>query len=218
MAIRNRLHLQGVGDDRSVKPQPYPQQVVEDLPGKGGRQSVIERGVHHVSGHQGRDTGARGAAEGDQFAAKERLSRRPDDRQFFVGVGGRVPVTREMFPDRQDPTGERSLRERDPEGGRVFRVRGERPVSDHGVARVAVHVEDRGEVYVDPHRAELGGGRRADGFRHRLVSAAEEGAGTGGGKPGKRRVLEPRHTASLLIDGDQWEGIAAARGGSDLAA
>ena len=39
-----------------------------------------------------------------------------------------------------------------------------------------------------------------------------------GGKRGERRILEPRHAASLLVDGDQREGIAAARGGSDLAA
>lgn len=58
-----------------------------------------------MGGHERRDPRARGAAEGEQFAAKERLPARPDDRQLFVGVGGRVPVAREMFPDRDDPPG-----------------------------------------------------------------------------------------------------------------
>jgi len=122
-----------------------------------------------------------------------------------------------MFPDREDPPGERTLRERDPEGGRGLRVLGEGAVPDHRVCRVAVHVEDRGEVHVDPHRPQFGGDRRAGRFRHGLVPAAEEGAGPGRGKPGKRGVLEPRHAPSLLVDGDQREGIPAPRGGTDLA-
>ena len=188
---------------------------MKDLPGQGGRQGIVERGVHHVGGHERRDPRARGAAEGKQFAAKERLPSRLDDRQFHVGVGGRVPVAWEMFPDREDPPGERSLRERDPEGGRGVRVLGEGAVPDHWVARVAVHIEDRGEVHVDPDRPKLGGGRGADGFRHGLVPAAEQGAGAGRGKPGERRILQPRHTASLLVDGDQREWIPTAGGGSD---
>jgi len=123
-----------------------------------------------------------------------------------------------MFPDREDTPGERSPGERDPEGGHGARVPGEGAVPDHGVFRIAVHVEDRGEVHVDPCRAKFGGGRGADGFRHVLVTATEEGAGAGGRKPGERRILQPRHTASLLVDGDQREGVAAACGGSDLAA
>ena len=218
VAIRDRLHLQRVGDDRSAEPQPFPQQAVKYLPGQGGRQCAVERGVHHVGGHERRDPLARGAAEGEEFAAKERLSSRPDDRKLFVGVGGRVPVSREMFPDREDPPGERSLRERDPESGRGVRVRGERPVPDHRVARVAVHVEDRGEVHVDPHRPQFGGDRRAQGFRHGLVPAAEEGAGAGRGKVRERSLAEPRDAAAFLVDRDQREGISAARGGTDLAA
>lgn len=171
-----------------------------------------------MGGHERRDPRARGAAEGEQFAAKERLPSRPDDRQLFVRVGGRVPVAREMFPYREDPPGERSLRERDPESGRGVRVFGKGAVPDHPVARVAGHVEDRSEVHVDSHRPKLGGDRSAQPFRHGLVPAAEEGAGAGGWKPGERRILEPLHTAPLLVDGDQREGIAAARGGPDLAA
>lgn len=171
-----------------------------------------------MGGHERRDPRARGPSEGEQLAAKERPPSRPDDRQLFVGVGGRVPVAREMFPDRKDPPGERSLRERDPESGHGVRVPGEGAVADHRVCRVAVHVEDRGEVHVDPDRAEFGGGRGAHALRQALVSATEEGAGPGRGKPGERGFLETRHAASLLVDGDQREGIAAARGGSDLAA
>lgn len=169
-----------------------------------------------MGGHERRNPRARGTAEGEQFAAKERLPSRPDDRQLFVGVGGRVSVAREMLPDGEDPPGERSLRERDPEGGRDVRVFGEGAVPDHRVARVAVHVEDRGEVHVDPHRPQFGGRRGAHALRDGLVPATEEGAGAGRGKPGKRRFLEPRHAPSLLVDGDQREGIAGARGGSDL--
>jgi len=171
-----------------------------------------------VGGHERRDPRAGGAAEGEEFAAKERFLPRPDDGKFEVGVGGGVAVPGEMFPDREDPPGERPLRERDPESGRGAGIIGEGAIPDHRVRRVAVHVEDRGEVHVDPHRAELGGGRRADGFRHVHIPATEEGAGAGRRKPGERGFLEPRHTASLLVDGDQREGIAAARGGSDLAA
>jgi hypothetical protein len=198
--------------------QPFPQEVVKDLPGQGGRHGAVERGVHHVGGHERRDPRAGGAAEGEQFAAKERLPSRQGDRELFMGVGGRVPVAREMFPDREDPPGERSPGERDPEGGDDGRILREGAVPDHRIRRVADHVEYRREVHVDPDGAELGGGRRAKGFRHGLVPAAEEGAGPGRWKPGKRGVLEPRHAASLLVDRDQREGIAAARGGTDLAA
>ena len=191
---------------------------MKDLPRQRGRQGAVERRVQHVGGHERRDSRARGAAEGEQFAAKERLSSRPDDRQLFMGVGGRVAVAREMFPDRQDPPGERTLREGDPERGRSVRVFGECAVPDHPVARVAGHIEDRGEVHVDPHRPQLSGDCGTHALRHGFVPAAEEGAGAGGWKPGKRRILEPLHTAPLLVDGDQRDGIAAARGGPDLAA
>lgn len=171
-----------------------------------------------MGGHERRDPRARGAAEGEQLAAEERPHSRPDDRQLLVGVGGRVPVTREMFSDRKNPPGERTLRERDPEGSRGTRVFGEGTVPDHRIARVAAHVEDRGEIHVDPHRPKLCGGSRAERFRHGLVPAAEQGAGAGRGKPGKRGFLEPRHAPSLLVDGDQRKGVAPAGGGSDLAA
>ena len=191
---------------------------MENRAGEGGRERAVEGRVHDVRGHDRRDPGAHGAAEGKQFAAKERLLPRPDDGKVDVGVGGGVAVSGEMLCDGEDPPGERSPGERDPEGGRDGRVIGKGTVPDHRVGRVAVHVEDRGEVHVDPHGAELGGGRGAGGFRHVLVPATEEGAGAGGWKPGERGVLEPRHAASLLVDGDQREGIGAARGGSDLAA
>jgi len=201
-----------------VKPQASPQQVVKDLPGQGGRHGAVERGVHHVGGHERRDPCARGAAEREQFAAEERLPSGADDRQRIVRVGGRIPVTREMFPDREDPPGERTPRESDSESGNGVRVPGEGAVPDHGISGVAVHVEDRREVHVDPDRAEFGGGRGAQPFRHGFAPATEEGAGAGRGKPGERGILEPRHAASLLVDGDQREGIAAACGRSDLAA
>ncbi len=171
-----------------------------------------------MGGHERGNPRADGAAEGEQFAAKERPHSRPDDRQLPVGVGGRVPVTRKMFPDRKNPPGERSLRERDPEGGRGARVLGEGAVPDHRVARVAAHVEDRGEIHVDPHRPKLGGGSRAERFRHGLVPAAEQGAGAGRGKPGKRGFLEARHAPPLLVDGDQRKGVPPAGGGTDLPA
>ena len=171
-----------------------------------------------MGGHERRYPRARGAAEGEQFAAKERLPSRPDDRQLIVGVGGRVPVARKMFSGREDPPGERSLREGDPESGRGVRVPGEGAVPDHRVRRVAVHVEDRCEVHVDPHRPKFGGDRRADGFRHGLVPTTEEGAGACRGKMREGRLPEARHTASLLVDRDQREGISAACGGSDPAA
>jgi len=98
--VRDRLHLQRVGKERPAKPQAFPQQVVKDLPGQGGRKGAVERGVHHVGGHERRDPRARGAEEGEQLAAKERLPSRADDRRLFMGVGGRVAVPREMFSDR----------------------------------------------------------------------------------------------------------------------
>ena len=171
-----------------------------------------------MGGHERRDPRARGAAEGEEFAAKERPPSCQDDGQFFVGIGGRVPMPREMFPDGEDPPGERSPRERDSEGGRGVRVVGEGAVTDHGVVRVAVHVEDRGEVHVDPHRPQFGGRRGAHALRHGFVPATEEGAGAGRGEPGERWFLEPRNSPSLLVDGDQGEGIATSGGGSDLAA
>jgi hypothetical protein len=201
-----------------VKPQPFPQQVVKDLPGQGGRKSMVERRVHHVRGHERGDFCARGATEGEQFAEKERPLPCPDDGQFLVGVGGRVAVPREMFSDRQDPPGERSPRESDSECGRNGRVIGKGAVADHRVCRVAVNIEDRREVHVDPNRPQLGGGRRARTLRHGFVPATEEGAGAGRRKPGERGFLEPRHAASLLVDGDQREGIPPAGGGSDFSA
>lgn len=191
---------------------------MENRAGQGGGERAIEGRVHDVRGHDRRERGAHGAAEGEQFAAKERLPPRPDDGKVEVGVGGCVAVPGEMFCHGEDPPGERSPGERDPEGGRGGRVIGKGTVPDHRVGRVAVHVEDRGEVHVDPNGAEFGGGRRADGFRHVLVPATEEGAGAGGREPGERRILQSRHTPPLLVDGDHREGIPATRGGSDLAA
>jgi len=153
---------------------------VENRAGQCGRERAVEGRVHDVRGHDRRDPGAHGAAEGEQFAAKERFLPHPDGGKVEVGVDGGVAVPGEMFRDGEDPPGERSPGERDPEGGRDGRVVGKGPVPDHRVGRVAVHVEDRGEVHVDPHGAEFGGGRGTDGFRHALVPAAEKGAGAGG--------------------------------------
>jgi len=106
---------------------------VKDLPGQGGRKAAVERGVHHVGGHERRDPRARGAAEGEQFPAQERLPSRADDRQLFMGVGGRVAVPGEMFSDREDPTGQQTFRERDPESGHGARISGKGAVADHRV-------------------------------------------------------------------------------------
>jgi len=191
---------------------------VKDLPRQRGRESAVENRIHDVRRHQRRDLRARGAPEGEQFAAKERLPSRTDDRQLLVGVGGCVPVPRKMFPDGEDPPGERSFREGDGEGGRGVGIVGEGAVPDHRIERVAVDVEDRGEVHVDPDRPEFGGDRGAQPFRHRLVPAAEEGAGAGRGEPGERGLLQAGHPPSLLVDGDQRQGVPPAGGGADLAA
>jgi hypothetical protein len=191
---------------------------VKDLPGQGGRKGTVERGVQHVGGHERRDPRACGAPEREQLPAEKRLPSRADDRKRFVGVDGGIPVSREMLPYREDSPGERPSRECDPESGCGFGVPGEGAVPDHGVFGVAVHVEYRREVHVDPDRSEFGGGRGAHALGDGFVPAAEEGTGAGRGKAGERGFPEPRHAAPLLVDGDQRERVAAARGGPDLAA
>jgi len=215
---RDRLHLQRVGEERAAESHPLPEEPPEDPPRQRRRGFRVQRPVDHVGGHQRRDPRADGAAERKQFPGEEHRRGRPHHGQFLVGIGGGVAVPREMLPHRENAPGEAPFVEGDAQPGDGFRVAGERPVPDHGVARIRVHVQDGGKIDVDPDGAEL---RRRRGAHRRgdlLVAAAEEGARAGRREPGEGRVLQARHAAPLLVDGDQRPRVPLSGGGTDFAA
>jgi len=216
--VRDRAHLEGVGEEDPAEPELPPQQADQDSRGEGGRARPVQCRVEDVGGHQGRDSGADGAAEREKIPGLEDPAADADDRQFLVGVGVGSPVTREMLADREDPPGEGSAEEGDSEAGDLFRVARKGTVPDHRVVRAAVHVQDRGEVHIHPHGEKLLRDRRPRRLRRAFGMDAEGGVGSGRREPGESRLRKALDPSPFLVDGDQRRGPAPACGGPDLAA
>jgi hypothetical protein len=215
---RDRLHLQSVGKNHPAKPQLLPQQAAEDLFRQGGGELSVQGGIEHVGGHEGGNPCPDGAPERMEVPLPEGLPGASYNGKFRVGIRSGVPVAREVLPDGENAAGKGPAHEGDPELRGDFRVGGESTVPDHGVFRVAVDVENRGEVDVHPDGAKFPGHRLADGLRNARSTAAEQGVAPGRGKAGKSRCREAHHPAPFLVDCDERGGSSPPGGGADLPA
>ena len=68
-----------------------------------------------------------------------------------MGIHRSIPVAGEMLAAAHDPGGLQPPQKRRAEGGSRFRVRAEGTGADHGVVRVAEHIQHRAGIHVDPH-------------------------------------------------------------------
>ncbi len=168
---------------------------------QGGGLRRVERRQEHVRGHHGDAAGLDGCPERDQLASPQSLRWDVDGRQGEVRVDGRVAVTGEVLRTRTDA----GRLEAGDEGGGVpgdqARVRAEAAYADHRVVRVAVDVDDRREVEVDPGRRE----RRSDRARDALGEVEVVHRAECGIARVRRSVghVQPGDVAGLLIDGDE---------------
>lgn len=171
-----------------------------------------------MGGHERGDACADGSTEREKLPAKKRPAGAAHDGQLLVGVRVRVAVAGEMLSDGEDSGAQGAALERDPKARRGFRVASESPVADHGVFRVAVHVQHGREVDVDPDGRKFQGDRRARRLGRPFGVTAEQGVASRGGELREARILEPCDPAPFLVDGDQRGGTALARRGADLPA
>jgi len=216
--VRDRLHLQCVGKHRPAEAQLVAKETPEDLLRQCGGELAIQRGVEHVGCHERGNPCTNGATERVEVSPAKRVPGASYDGKHLVGICCGVAVPREVLPDREYPVGQNSAQEGDPQLCRGMRVRGKGPVPDYGVNRVAVDVEDGGEVDVDPDGTQFRPDRLADGLRHARSTAAEQGVAPGRGKAGKSGCREAHHPATFLVDGDERSGTFLPGGGADLPA
>ena len=98
---RDRLHVEGVGDDHAVEAEVVAQQAEQDR-AQGGRLGVVRR-EDDVRGHHAPHAGLDDRPERRQVALAEHLDRVGDGRQREVGVGAGRAVTREVLGAGGDP-------------------------------------------------------------------------------------------------------------------
>jgi len=127
----------------------------EDLFRQRGGELAIERGVEHVGGHERGNPCTNGTTERMEISPYKRVPGAAYYGKHLVGICRGTAVPREVLPDRDHPPGENAAEKGDPEAGDLRRIVRQRPVPDHRVFRVAVHIQDRGKVYIDPHGAQL---------------------------------------------------------------
>jgi hypothetical protein len=139
-----------------------PQKPAKDLLRQGGGEFPVQGGEEDVSGHEGGDSRTDGAPERENLPGQESVPGRSHHGKHLVGIRGGVPVPREMLSHGEDPAGEHTPEKGDPQFRDDFRIRRKCPVPDHGVFRIAVDVEDGGEVDVHADGAKF--------LRHRLAS------------------------------------------------
>jgi hypothetical protein len=215
---RDRFHLQCIGKHRAAEPQLLAKETPEDLIRQGGGELAIQRGVEYVTGHERGNPRTNGETERVKVSLAERVPGASHDGKLHVGIGCGIAVPREVFPDGKNAASQNPAQKGDPQLRDGMRVRGNGPVSNHGVDRVAVDVEDGGEVDVDPDGAQFLSDRPADGLRHARSPAAEKGVAPGRGKAGKSRCREAHYPATFLVDGDERGGTSPPGGGADLPA
>jgi len=156
--VRDRLHLHCVGKHHAAEAQLVAKETPEDLFRQRGGELAIQRGVEHMGGHERGNPCTNGATERVEVPPAERVPGAAYYGKHLVGICRGTAVPREVLPDRDHPPGENASEKGDPEAGGLRRIVRQCPVPDHRVFRVAVHIQDRGEVDIDPHGAQL--------FRH----------------------------------------------------
>ncbi|MFN8516801.1 MAG: hypothetical protein U0841_30350 [Chloroflexia bacterium] len=147
---------------------------------------------------RGEAVGDRGL-EGDEFDRAEAGEVVRDGGDGVMGVGAGVAVAGEVLGAGGDAALAQSGGGGEAEAGDFLGTLAVGAGADDGVARVVVHVEDRGEVHVDAERAEFarGGEAPAAGVVGGAGRAERHRRGEGG-----RGWLEARDAPAFLVGGD----------------
>ena len=197
-------HVDAVGDDRAPEPQLCAQQVAQDARAQGGGPGIVG-GQDDVGGHDRPDTGRDRGPKGRQRRAQRRRVVR-HHRQGPVRIDGGRAVSREVLGAGADSRGLQAGDERGDVLGHAVGAVPERSHPDHRVARVAVHVRDRGQVERHPGGGQVASERRRHGAGQVRVVDLAQGQVSGVGASPVR--LQPRDLAALLVDGDDQVGAS----------
>jgi hypothetical protein len=198
-ALQDRVHIHRVADNQAVEAEFAAQQVGEDAGGECTGKVGIEVGEDDVRGHDRREAVGDGGLEGDQFDRAQAGEVVRDAGDGVVGVDPGVAVAGEVLGAGGDTAFAQSGGGGEAEAGDFVGALAVGAGADDGVARVVVHVEDRGEVHVDAERAEFarGGEAPAAGVVGGAGRADRHRRGEGG-----RGWFEARDAPALLVGGD----------------
>ena len=97
-----------------------------------------------------------------------------DERQREVGVDRRIAMSREMLAAGRNAVVLKAADNSGAEPRNGPGILAECSIADDGIARIGVNVEYGGVVEADPHGFELGGQRRREAARERLIAAASQ--------------------------------------------
>ena len=173
MCAAHAGHVQRVGDDDAVETQLAAQQVDEQPPVERGRLGAEGR-EHDVRGHDQVDARIDGGREGCQLAAADHGGVGVDDREARCESAVVAPWPGKCLAHAATPVERRPRTQAAPCRPTRSRVGAERADADDRVAGVAVHVDRRREVDVDPRAAQVGtDGRRDLGGERLVVDRAE---------------------------------------------
>jgi hypothetical protein len=187
-----------------------PQHVLQDGAAERGRALRVQLRVVHVCGHHQVEVRR---LLGDRLVRHPLALAHPVEvlvalGQRHVAVEAGVPVSREVLAAGDDrvvvePTDDRSAEVRD-----LGRIRRDRAIADDRVLGVAVDVEHRREVQVEPRGGELPAthGAHLVGEGHRVDHAELRHLREDG-----ERLRQPMHRAPLLVDADERRDTAAER-------
>ena len=122
-----------------------------------------------------------------------------NERQLQVRVGARIPMAWEVFPASGETFRLHRSNNRAAQPRHIFGALGQRPIADHRVFRIRMHVEHGGEIERDANGPELGGQRTRKPLRELQVAAPAQGGHRG---PLREWRLQPGNPSAFLIDAD----------------
>ena len=150
------LHVEGIGEDETVKVQLVAQHIVHTARRQACRcRTSVDGGYQQVGGEDAAQSGIDKTAEGHQFAGVDFLNGFVDDGQCLVGVFTRVAMTREVLAHCHHASVLQTARKGDGMACHQFGTLAEGTVADDGVQRIIIHVKHWSKVHLDAHAAAL---------------------------------------------------------------
>ena len=205
----HRLHLEVVAEEHATEAQPTAEEIATDVRRHRRRTPAVERRDDDVRCHERGDAGRCRAGEGQEVDRGELAPAAPHAGQDEVRIADRRAVTGEVLAAREHARLREPAREGEREPRDGLRRGAECAVADHAVPRVRPHVEHRGEVEVDPDRAELASHRATD--RDGELGVPPLGDRGHRGKVCERRMGQAVDPAAFVVERHKGRHAGAGR-------